>query len=154
MSDDDKMKVILDLDPQSRARLDADPALKAMLDAMSAKFETLTPDEFVLQLESGEMQIPGFEKVTTRRVGVLESAFTDFQKRAIPENAIPDQINDMKVAFFLGALTLFSAITSMKDDDSEDVTDENENLLSGLQEELDSFFLSYQPPIKPQAGSA
>lgn len=84
---------------------------------------------------------------------LVESGWMGLRLVAVPHNASPEQLDDMRMAFFAGAAHLFSAIMLSLDDGTEP-TDADISKMHLVQEELARFSIELQMRVMPTQGSA
>jgi hypothetical protein len=74
---------------------------------------------------------------------LIEAGFAAMNAMAMPPNAGPDQVNDMRTAFFAGAHHVFNSITSTLDP-GEEPTDADMKRIDLIAKELDQFIVEFK----------
>lgn len=69
---------------------------------------------------------------------LVERCFREFQAK-VYAGAPPEQIKELRVAFFAGAAELNTMLVYASDTETEDATDEDLALLSGINDEIEKF---------------
>lgn len=70
--------------------------------------------------------------------GSIALSFASFAKAAIPPEATPEQLHDMEIAFFGGALTVFTIMLEGMGDEDDD-EEQGMAVISALDKELVAF---------------
>lgn len=78
---------------------------------------------------------------------LIEAGWVGFRLVAVPKDAGPVQLSEMKLAFFAGCNHLFSAIMSNLEEGAEP-TEADLRRLSLIHEELDGWFHAFEASLK------
>lgn len=84
---------------------------------------------------------------------LIDAGFIGLRLACIPLNAPPDQIKEMRMAFFAGALHLFSSIMTVLEP-GEEPTEKDMERLSLIDQELKKFGETFMLRDLPTEGSA
>ena len=84
---------------------------------------------------------------------MIELGWLLLRAQAIPKDAPQIQLDEMRQAFFAGALHLFGSIMTMLDPDSEP-TERDLRRMGSIAGELQSFIADYSAKHMPTRGSA
>lgn len=84
---------------------------------------------------------------------LVEGGWQALRVAAVADNAPPEQLTDMRMAFFAGASHLFSAIMACLDGGREPTEDDLARM-SAIHEELAGFAAELQLRILPTQGNA
>jgi hypothetical protein len=84
---------------------------------------------------------------------LIEAGFAALRARAIPEDASPVQLDEMRTAFFAGAQHLFGSIMGALDPDAEP-TEQDMERMNKIDAELRAFIEEYQLRHLPTEGMA
>lgn len=76
--------------------------------------------------------------MTTEKSSIALS-FASFAKAAIPPEATPEQLHDMEIAFFGGALTVFTIMLEGMGGEDDDDEEQGMAVISALNDELEAF---------------
>lgn len=84
---------------------------------------------------------------------LIEAGFLSLRAVAIPRTAPPDQIREMRLAFFAGAQHLFGSIMRTLDP-GEEPTAEDERRMDCISAELEAFIAEFEAQHMPTKGRA
>lgn len=87
------------------------------------------------------------EKLTKELVDkglLIEAGFVSLRHMSMAKDAPPEQIDEMRNAFFAGAQHLFGSIMSMLDPGGDEPTDADLQRMSLISDELDRFIEAYK----------
>jgi hypothetical protein len=100
-----------------------------------------------------EAMIDRFTEEATRNGLLIEAGFLGLRKMAIARHASPEQIEDMRLAFFAGAQHLFASMMRMLDP-GEDPTDADLGRMDAIDRELQRFAEQFAQKHLKTKGSA
>lgn len=89
----------------------------------------------------------------TDRGKLIEAGFIGLQFAAIPEDAPPVQVEEMRMAFFAGAQHLFGSIMGIFDPDAEP-TDKDLERMGLINSELNEFIEQFKAKHTKPGGRA
>lgn len=95
------------------------------------------------------------EEITRQlaRTGKLvEGGFQSLRTVAMHKDAPPDQIREMRMAFYAGSQHIFSSLMVLVDPGHE-VTDADMMMMEGIQKELDDFLTEFSARHLPTQGN-
>jgi hypothetical protein len=69
---------------------------------------------------------------------LIEAGWVSFRHLVVHPDAPPDQLREMRIAFFAGAQHLFASINSIMDEDAEP-TDADLQRMQSISDELEAF---------------
>jgi hypothetical protein len=75
---------------------------------------------------------------------LIEAGFASLRARAIPPDASPVQLDEMRSAFFAGAQHLFASIMGVLDPDAAEPTEKDMERMGKIDAELRAFINEYQ----------
>lgn len=84
---------------------------------------------------------------------LIEAGWLGLRIAAVPADAPPVQLDEMRNAFFAGAQHLFSSIMGVLDA-GEEITEQDLQRMSNIQAELDLFIAEYGAKHLPTQGTA
>lgn len=84
---------------------------------------------------------------------LIEAGFTAMRLTAMHPDAPPEQVSEMRLAFFAGAQHLFGSIMGILDE-GRDPTDADMLRMEQISNELEAFILDYAKRTMPTKGSA
>ncbi len=84
---------------------------------------------------------------------LIEAGFASLRAVAMSRTAPPEQVIQMRLAFFAGAQHLFGSLMQALDPDAEPTADD-ERRMSCISAELDRFIEEFQAQHMPTKGSA
>lgn len=84
---------------------------------------------------------------------IIEAGWVSLRFLAVPENAPPVQVEEMRNAFFAGAKHLFSSILTVLDP-GEEPSEADMSRMDKIHEELEAFITDYEKRRLPTMGRA
>lgn len=85
---------------------------------------------------------------------LIEAGWVSLRIAAVPLDASPTQLEEMRNAFFAGAQHLFSSIMTVLDPEGEEPTEADMLRMAMIQNELDNFIQAFELKHFPAKGSA
>lgn len=84
---------------------------------------------------------------------LIEGGFAGFRLMVIPQDAPPNQVHEMRMAFFAGAQHLFASLMAVMDSDREP-TQQDFQRMTLIHEELEAFRKDFELRHVPVDGKA
>lgn len=84
---------------------------------------------------------------------IIEAGFTALRMQAIAPDAPPDQVREMRMAFFAGAQHLYASIMGVMEA-GEEPTDNDMRRMERIADELDRFIKQFEAAHIPTRGRA